>query len=354
MPFSRNTSSSLTESAGPVATEKLGPEVIRRPRASRLFVVLLVTVFVVELGIMWGLQQLPVLPPLTAALFDATLLATLVFPAVYLLCFRPFQAQVQARTLAEAELLHLNQSLEQRMAARTQELEVINKGLQRAIAAHLSTEKSLQQSLREQEALLKEVHHRVKNNLQVITSLLRLESARHAEPGTKSVLREMQGRIHSMALLHETLYRTGNFAAVNLADYLRQLATHHFHAQNSAPERVRLALDLSPTMVGLDEAIPCGLIVNELLTNALKHGFADGRSGVVQLTVGSAPDDRVRLQVADDGIGLPADFESSRQKSLGLQLVNDLTRQLRGSLEIDSVPSGVTFRLLFSPKPKSG
>jgi len=207
-------------------------------------------------------------------------------------------------------------------------------------------------SLHEKEALLKEVHHRVKNNLQVITSLLRLETSRSAEPGTKTVLREMQGRIRSMALLHEALYRSGNFARVDLADYLHQLSSQLFRTQNAEPSRVLLVNDLQPSLVDIDQAIPCGLITNELLTNALKYAFADGRTGEVRLELRTASHGLVRLTVSDTGIGLPADFEERRGRSLGLQLVADLARQLSGGLEIDSGP-GAKFSLSFIPHDPS-
>jgi PAS domain S-box-containing protein len=209
-------------------------------------------------------------------------------------------------------------------------------------------DEALRASLHEKEALLKEVHHRVKNNLQVITSLLRLEGGRSSEPSTKVVLKDMQGRIRSMALLHEALYRTGNFARVDVAEYLRQLATQLFRMQQTESNKTRLVLDLSPAWVEIDQAIPCGLIVNELLTNCLKHAFVDGRSGEVQLLVRQGADGQVRLQVSDDGIGIREDFEAKRRKSLGLQLVTDLARQIGGCLEIGPAPRAL-FVIAFTP-----
>ncbi|MBK8859063.1 MAG: PAS domain-containing protein [Opitutaceae bacterium] len=141
------------------------------------------------------------------------------------------------------------------------------------VTARKLAEEALRATVRDKEALLKEVHHRVKNNLQVITSLLRLEAGHIREPGTKVVLREMQDRIRSMALLHETLYRSGNYASVNLSLYLRQLTQQLFRAHNTDPGRVHLVLDLAPVQVEMDQAIPCGLIVNELAINSLKHAF---------------------------------------------------------------------------------
>ena len=207
--------------------------------------------------------------------------------------------------------------------------------------------------LGEKEALLKEVHHRVKNNLQVISSLLSLEARRHLEPATQSVLKEMQGRIRSMAVLHETLYRAKNFARVDLAGYLREVAVKLFRAQNADPAAVRLVLELTTAEVELDQAMPCGLLLNELLTNTLKHGFPDGRHGEVRLGLQQTADGRVHLQVSDDGVGLSADLDLKNAQTLGLQLVTDLTKQLRGTLEIGPGP-GASFSIVFTPKAAAG
>ena len=227
-------------------------------------------------------------------------------------------------------------------------------GTVRDIADRKQAEDELQPSLREKEALLKEVHHRVKNNLQVVTSLLRLEAGRSAHPATRAVLIEMQGRIRAMALLHESLYRSGTFAAVDLGAYLRQLTAQLVRAQAARPGTIHLDLDIASVEVVMDQAIPCGLLVNELVSNSLKHGFPDGRTGEVRVElqpVDGGP--QVRLRVSDTGVGLPADFEAKRRDSLGLQLVSDLARQLRGTLEIGPGPAAV-FTVTFTaamPKP---
>jgi len=209
-------------------------------------------------------------------------------------------------------------------------------------------EEALVASLREKEALLKEVHHRVKNNLQVITSLLRLESNRIEHPITRDVLRDMQNRIQSMAMLHETLYRSGNFAQVDLAAYLRRLASQLIRSLVTTPGQVELRLDLFSVGLDLDQAIPCGLIVNELVSNAMKHAFPAGRSGEVWVELQAVGDGDLRLRVRDSGLGLPPDFEARRGRSLGLQLVSDLARQLGGGLEIGRGP-GTSFEVTFTP-----
>jgi two-component sensor histidine kinase len=141
----------------------------------------------------------------------------------------------------------------------------------------------LQSSLKEKEALLKEVHHRVKNNLQVITSLLRLEGSRTLVADTKSVLGDMRGRIRTMAHLHETLYRSGTFASVDLGAYLGDLAKQAFKTQETHTGSVRLTCNLASVTVGMDMATAAGLLLNELISNCLKHGFPDGRSGEINV-----------------------------------------------------------------------
>ena len=220
----------------------------------------------------------------------------------------------------------------------------------RDITPRQRADQALHASLLEKTALLKEVHHRVKNNLQVITSLLRLENGRSAEARTKAVLTAMQGRIHSMALLHESLYRTGIFATVDLSQYLRQLTAQSFRTLGAAPGTVRLQQDLAPLTVGMDLALPCGLLVNELLSNALKHGFPPGHSGEIRVELQPiAGGPQWRLGVSDTGAGLPADFEAKRGHSLGLQLVTDLVAQIRGELTIGPAPSAA-FSVTFTPE----
>ena len=147
-----------------------------------------------------------------------------------------------------------------------------------------------------------------------------------------------------MALLHEALYRTGNFARVNLGGYLRQLTTELFRGQNTAADRVRLEMNLAEVFVGIDQAIPCGLIVNELLSNSLKHGFPGSHAGEVILTVAQPEAGQVRLIVEDSGVGFSEGFEIGQTDSLGLLLVSDLTRQLQGTLRQGS---GARFEINF-------
>lgn len=222
------------------------------------------------------------------------------------------------------------------------------RGLMVDITASKQAHDALQSSLLEKQALLKEVHHRVKNNLQVITSLLRLETGRNEHPSTKAVLKDMQGRIQSMALLHETLYRSATFAAVDLGAYLRQLANQSFRALNAKPGFIQLDLDLASTLVKFDQAIPCGLLVNELISNSLKHGFPTGHTGGISVELQPVGGGLLRLSVSDTGVGLPENFELKRGQSLGLRLVSDLARQLGGQLDVGRGPAtGAVFTVTF-------
>lgn len=212
------------------------------------------------------------------------------------------------------------------------------------------SEQATAASLREKEALLKEVHHRVKNNLQVISSLLRLELGRTTEPGVKQVLGEMQNRILSMALLHETLYRSDDLSRVDLSRYLERLVQQVFRSAAPSGGRVTLHVSLEGASVDLEQAVPCGLLVTELVSNSLKHAFPDSRAGEVRVALAYLEDgETLRLSVSDSGIGLPEDFDTRRSKSLGLVLVSDLVRQLRGSLDIDA-EHGATFTVTFRPR----
>ncbi|MBP6851985.1 MAG: PAS domain-containing protein [Rhodoferax sp.] len=219
----------------------------------------------------------------------------------------------------------------------------------RDITTSKQTETLLQVSLREKEALLKEVHHRVKNNLQVITSLLRLEGRRSAQPLTRAVLEDMQGRIRTMAVLHESLYQSGTYASVDLGVYLGQLVHQVFRAHGLENMRVALILDLASVVVGMDQATPCGLILNELVSNSLKHGFPSWHAGEVRIRLQPVTGaGAMCLQVRDDGVGLPPDFQSRYKSSLGLQLVADLARQIDGELDIGLGP-GACFSVVFTP-----
>ena len=215
------------------------------------------------------------------------------------------------------------------------------------ITAQKREEARLQAALAEREALLKEVHHRVKNNLQLISSLLNLQASRATDPAVVELFADSRNRVRSMALVHENLYRAGSFAKVAMASHIETLCAHLARAYGSASRSIQLTIDVSDLRLGLDAAVSCGLIINELVSNAFKHAFARENPGNVHVTLREASEGRHVLTVADDGIGLPAGLEVGTGSSLGMLLVRDLTAQLHGTLCVER-GRGTTFRIDFA------
>jgi two-component sensor histidine kinase len=247
----------------------------------------------------------------------------------------------------ERELAQANRELERRVGQRTAELVRANEELQAEIAERIEAEQQAQASLREKDVLLKEVHHRVKNNLQLISSLLYLQSREAQDGSTNRMLQESQNRVHSMALVHERLYQSDSVASVDFSEYVRKLVTSLFRSYGTSTDRVALDLELDDLTLSVDTAIPYGLVINELVSNALRHAFPDGRKGELRLTLRSSGSG-CTITIRDDGIGLPADLDVRHAQSLGLQLVNTLVEQLDGTLEILS-GEGTAFRMSFGP-----
>lgn len=218
-------------------------------------------------------------------------------------------------------------------------------GLAYGITDKKKTERSLLESLHEKEVLLKEVHHRVKNNLQIISSILNLkDSVVGDDPKMRELLRETQDRIRSMAFIHESLYRTKNFSSIDLADYIDSLS-RNLMMSYSVSGQVELERDLEPVLLGLDQAIPCGLILNELISNALKHAFPGGAKGRIRIAL-KAADDKISLAVTDNGVGLPPGFDPKKHANLGLQLVHTLIDQLDGRISSDT-GTGAAYLITF-------
>jgi two-component sensor histidine kinase len=201
--------------------------------------------------------------------------------------------------------------------------------------------------LAEKEVLLQEVHHRVKNNMQVISSLLQLQGDRIQDPEARKVFNEARDRVKAMALTHESLYQSADMARIALGDYLDRLAGYLFRVHGSTAQHVRFKLNADRVFISLDRAVPCALVMSELISNALKHAFPAGRRGDLNIQVTDLGDGNIRIRVADNGAGLPAGFQLSRSEGLGLQLVRDIVEdQLDGSLEI-SDDGGAVFTVTF-------
>ena len=206
----------------------------------------------------------------------------------------------------------------------------------------------LEDALREKTVLLNEVHHRVKNNLQVITSLLNLQADYAADPRLRAILAESCGRVKAMALTHQLLYERKDFSRLYLYDYLDRLVQSIRSSYRATGDRIGLRLvQPSPELqLDLERAIPCGLLINELVTNSFKHAFPGERRGEIVIEISEAADSQICLSVADDGVGLPLDAELAQTSSLGLQLVQLFVEQLHGSLSIDR-KAGTRFSLCF-------
>ena len=209
-------------------------------------------------------------------------------------------------------------------------------------------EDRLQASLREKEILLQEIHHRVKNNMQVISSLLNLQSKHLTDPVAVEMFRECQHRIRTMALVHESLYKSSDLSKIEFGSYLRSLASHLLHFNEVDTRRIRLETALEEVYLDIQTAIPSGLIANELLSNAMKHAFPGKRSGTIELALRPLPEGSYLLSVKDDGIGFPEGIDARKTESLGLQIVSSLIDQVDGRLEILR-ENGTEFRVVFKP-----
>lgn len=210
----------------------------------------------------------------------------------------------------------------------------------------LKTERDrLSRSLEEKEILIKEVHHRVKNNLQVIASLLRMQARGVVGEAAVEALRQSQNRVESMALIHEQLYEAEDLREVDLARHATSLVTNLSNAYGVDPQRVLFQIAMEPLSLGIDRAIPAGLILNELISNALKHAFPEGRRGSIRIE-GRHREGRIALAVADDGVGVPETVDLDRPRSMGFEIVKILTRQLKGVSQLNR-EGGTTFQICF-------
>ena len=217
----------------------------------------------------------------------------------------------------------------------------------------LASEQRLRQSLAEKESLLKEIHHRVKNNLQIVSSLLYLQEESMLGTTGVEILRESQNRVKSMALIHEQLYETTDLAKIDFGKYAQGLTANLFDAYGIEPARIRLTIRADDIALGVDMAVPCGLIVNELVSNALKHAFPQETNGTIDIVIQYLEPDRINIVVADDGIGMPEAHTDAEKKTLGLRLVDTLIAQLDGRRFIQT-ENGTRFSItLKTPeKPK--
>jgi len=207
-------------------------------------------------------------------------------------------------------------------------------------------QEQIKASLNEKEILLTEIHHRVKNNMQIITSLLNLQSRYVKDKHDLEIFKDSQNRITSMALIHENLYQSQDLARIDFADYVQKLASHLFSLYSVSMAVIKLSINIKDVLLDINTAIPCGLIINELVSNSLKYAFPNNREGEIQIKLYASKDDTFSLIVRDNGIGLPEDLDFRDTESLGLQLVTALVEQLKGTIELDR-SEGTAFEIVF-------
>jgi two-component sensor histidine kinase len=232
---------------------------------------------------------------------------------------------------------------------KTHALTKLNQAMETEIEQRVE---QIRASLREKETLLKEIHHRVKNNLQVISSLLSLQSDRLPDTTVRKLFLDARDRVRSMALVHEKLYNSQNLARVELGEYTRSLMSDLVQAHAALASKVRLHIEQDAVFVPVDVAIPCGLILNELATNALKHAFRERAEGEIAIETRRLADGRIRIVFSDDGVGLPPEIDWRSADTLGLRLIRMLTEQLGGTSELYN-GQGTRFELVLTARSYS-
>ncbi|MFW5854073.1 MAG: sensor histidine kinase [Thermodesulfobacteriota bacterium] len=264
-----------------------------------------------------------------------------------------FNRMIQANPISQSIMRSLSEIIRNRTSNYVQGMRVRNLKLEKAYERLKKTEAQRNASLREKEVLLREIHHRVKNNMQIITSILSLQGQRVGDPTTLSLFQDCRNRIKTMALIHETLYDSPDLSRVEAQAYLNKVVRHLSQSAGIRPDQIRIEVETESVSLFLDDAVPVGLIVNELLSNALRHAFPEERSGRITISLRSDGRNSLVLRVEDDGVGLPdrADiFESG--PCIGLNMVKGLVeKQLGGGLDVNR-EDGTRFRIRFSPKQR--
>ena len=265
---------------------------------------------------------------------------------------KPFSArELLARVKTHLELARLRHEyatqLEQQVESRTAELLRSCQELSIEVRERQEAERKMHQTLKERETLIQEVHHRVKNNMQVMSSLINMQMRTLEGKSGRPALQECQFRIQTMALVHEQLYQSADYSNVRLSDYFKSLADSIFSGSNTASTGITLELELQEVSLPVDRAIPCGLILNELMTNALKHAFPSIANGILRVELRKEPNEQtVLLSVTDNGVGISSAQPPERADSMGISLVRMLVEQLKGRLEFVR-QSGTSFRVSF-------
>ena len=246
--------------------------------------------------------------------------------------FNEMLDQIQERDLA------LQKTYDE-LKQKAQELEV-------ELWERRQAEQQLKRSLDEKEVLVREIHHRVKNNLQIISSLIYLQTKNITDPAALRLFRDGDNRVRSMALIHEELYNSKDLAHIDFAAYIKNLTNHLYHSYREENKVVHIKTDVDKISLSMDTAINCGMIINELVSNSLKHAFTKGQAGTIRISLHPTNRTKYLLIVSDDGKGIPSHIDFLNTQSLGLQLVCNLTDQINGTIELNR-ENGTEFRIAF-------
>jgi PAS domain S-box-containing protein len=220
-------------------------------------------------------------------------------------------------------------------------------GISTDITARKIAEEQIKCSLKEKELLLQEIHHRVKNNLQIIVSLLKLQARYIHDKRDLDILNKSRARVETMSLIHEKLYRSKDLSNINLYTYIKDLTNNLLKAYSISPSEVTINIKIDEIHIGIDTAIPCGLIINELISNSLKHAFRIHQQGIIDIEF-SRQEEKISLNYGDNGIGLTNDTDINTGDTLGMQLINTLVKQLDGCIKINNSNQGLKYNFTFN------
>jgi two-component sensor histidine kinase len=250
---------------------------------------------------------------------------------------------------AEGVIRRANEDLEQRVAERTESLSRTNVQLEQEIKARNAAEQEIHRSLEEKDLLLREIHPRVKNNLQIIASMLNLQSRTIKDENVLDAIKDSQSRVRAMALVHERIYRSHNIGEIDLREYLQYLVKQLFTFHNIPHAKVAITFTMEPVTADIDTIVPIGLIINEMVSNSLKHAFPGERKGRITIEGGSPSPDLLIFTYRDDGVGIPDDVDWKNPTSLGLRLITNLVEQLSGEITMER-NGGTVFAFTLHPK----
>ncbi len=249
--------------------------------------------------------------------------------------FAGIMRDISARKKAEDELKKAKSSLELKVKERTSELVIANKRLQKEIAGHKEAAKQLKASLTEKELLLREVHHRVKNNMEVISNLIEFQTEKIKDSKYLRMFKECQHRINAMELIHKRLYKAENLAKINFGEYMKSLVGELFSFYKVNSDKIELKMDISDIFLNIETAIPCGLIINEIVSNSLQYAFPKGEKGEIDIELRTLKNGKNELIISDNGVGIPEEFNYRESSSLGLKLIVNLAEyQLNGKIKL--------------------